>query len=83
MTKQVVIDVLPLRGVAEPCEGGPSTPDVAATARQHVEEHPACWHGDVVGARRNLDVLERIEVVVEAGGTDGRGVTHVDAVQIL
>jgi hypothetical protein len=36
-----------------------------------------------VGPGRDLNVLERIEVVVEAGGANRRRIADVDAVEVL
>ena len=55
---------------------------LAAALGHHVEEHAARRHGDVVRAGRDLDVVERVEVVIEAGGADRRRIADVDAVQV-
>ena len=83
MAQQFVVDVLRLRRIAQPCERRAAAPDVAAALGHHVQEHAAGRHGDVVRAGRDLDVLEGVEVVVEAGRANGGGVADVDAVEVL
>ena len=81
--RRSVVDVLRLRRVAQPGERAAAVPHVRAALGHHVEEHAARRHGDVVRAGRDLDVLERVEVVVEARRANRRRVADVDAVQIL
>ena len=71
------------------CVASPSQANVAAAAPalaaalgHHVEEHAAGRHGDVVRAGRDLDVVERVEVVVEARRANRRRIADVDAVQV-
>ena len=82
VAQQLVVDVLRLRGIAQPGERGAAAPVLAAALGHHVQEHAARRHGDVVRAGRDLDVVERVEVVVEAGRADRRRIADVDAVQV-
>ncbi len=68
--------------VAQPRRGDAALPRLAAALGDHVQEHAARRHRDVVRAGRDLDVVEGVEVVVEAGRADGRRVADVDAVQV-
>ena len=76
-----IVIVAGLQRVSRPCERRAAVPPVAAGLRDHVQEHARRRHGDVVRAGRDLDVVERVEVVVEAGGADGRRIADIDPVQ--
>ena len=76
-----IVVVAGLQRVARPRERRAAVPFAAAGLRDHVQEHAGGGHGDVVRARRHLDVVERVDVVVEARGADRRRVADVDAVQ--
>src|SRR6059036_3232096 len=77
------VDIAALRLLAQPRERCPPGPFVAAGFRRHVQEYAACRHRDVMRSGRDLNVLERIKVVVVTSRPDGCRVADVDAVEEL